>query len=637
MKFFSLRDIATVSFEVVVVHYDDMEVKTTVDKEYCVTGQPGSTVSATLNGKVYQLCLVPASGQTSFKAISDSVETSEDVIIRPFSAASAAGGIGGGGNAGGERGPQGPAGKDGKDGTMVQQCIHVSFDDVKDVTAALAAGTLASVWDNAFLAALKDAHDKYGMTFSLYLYAVPSPVPTKYQAELAAAAKWLKWGLHGWGGDYSEASYTKGQSDWNTMVSAVLAMTGTQEAVDRMPRLHMFAGTREALRGMRDANLGALGFLTADDARDSYYLDAQRRDWLYSGENDHLIDFEEGLIFYRTDLRLDWFSGMGFSTSASASAAHLPVYSGSVKNELLLRYEASEFVNTWPSFEIFVHEWQPLASVRAALSDIGEFAKEKSVAFGFPQNRVCELTAYDVHPVGESGSGESDSVDEYTAVCLFDDINAISDDTDHFKHENVVLYLPSMGKNNSMATSYSNSIIKNLTVYSPKGVNIRNTLQKLEMHVQEVSTAEGVSYICRENYSLYQELRAPQATSLTDALGYYQVGNASVRRVKLYAPKATSLADIGRNAPYLSDADIDCRSLSSNVNNLFPKSPLSKTSVLTFLSRLPVLANGTSYTIALGCDAALENDAAFLAEVSSYYNAETATGWDIGLNFNALN
>ena len=81
------------------MHYDDMEVKTTVDKEYCVTGQPGSTVSATLNGKVYQLCLVPASGQTSFKAISDSVETSEDVVIRPFSAASAAGGIGGGGNA----------------------------------------------------------------------------------------------------------------------------------------------------------------------------------------------------------------------------------------------------------------------------------------------------------------------------------------------------------------------------------------------------------------------------------------------------------------------------------------------------------------------------------------------------------
>ena len=95
--FFSLRDTATVSFEVVVVHYDDMEVKTTVDMEYCVTGQPGSTVSATLNGKVYQLCLVPASGQTSFKAISDSVETSEGVVIRPFSAASAGGGIGGGG------------------------------------------------------------------------------------------------------------------------------------------------------------------------------------------------------------------------------------------------------------------------------------------------------------------------------------------------------------------------------------------------------------------------------------------------------------------------------------------------------------------------------------------------------------
>lgn len=296
----------------------------------------------------------------------------------------------------GETGPQGPAGKDGKDGTMVQ-CIHVSFDDVKNVTAALAAGTLESAWDNPFLAMLKEAHEQYNMCFSLYLYQTLPALPTKYQAELGAAADWLKWGLHDLSGsDYSSATYEKGQSDWNAVVNAVMTLTGSQQAIDRMPRLHMFAGSREALCGMRDASMGALGFLAADSSRSSYYLDAERSAYLFN-ENDHLTDFENALVFYRTDLRLDWFTDAGFSYTAGTTSVHLPSYPGDIERELELRYGDTSYMNTWTCFTIFAHEWQPLSAISAALDAIGSFAETRGISFGYPQNMMATLSSKDIH------------------------------------------------------------------------------------------------------------------------------------------------------------------------------------------------------------------------------------------------
>lgn len=284
--------------------------------------------------------------------------------------------------------------------------IHMSFDDVTSVINDLSKGTLSSAFDNSFLALLKQAHEQYGFVFSLYLQTSPTSIPSKYQSELSAAASWLKWGLHSFNGsNYQSSSYDSGKADWNKMVSTVLQLTGTHKAIDRMPRLHQFYGSENALRGMRDASLGALGFLSTDDTRNAYYLPSTQLEYLYNGERDHITDFKNGLVFYRTDLRLDWFKNAGFTYNAAAGMSnHAPLDDSDIRGELERRYTDAQFVNTWNCFVIFTHEWQPISAISNALTEIGEFAKEYGVAFGFPQDNAASLTPYDIFPSG-SGSG----------------------------------------------------------------------------------------------------------------------------------------------------------------------------------------------------------------------------------------
>lgn len=277
--------------------------------------------------------------------------------------------------------------------------IHMSFDDVQSVVTALAAGTLSSAWDNEFMAMLKDYHEQYGFVFSLYLQEKPSSVTTKYQSELGPASTWLKWSLHSLnGGNYSSASLDQGKNDWNDMVDIVLKLTGTPNAIDRIPRLHQFYGSKDALEGMQAAKYGAIGFLSTDDTRNAYYLQSEQLTFLYEGENDHITDYTNGLIFYRTDLRLDWFKNAGFTYNAAAGMSnHDPQDAADIKGELEYRLTNALYANTWNCYVIFTHQWQPIAAIKAALQSIGEFAMKKHIAFDFPQNKLVYPTSKDIH------------------------------------------------------------------------------------------------------------------------------------------------------------------------------------------------------------------------------------------------
>lgn len=275
--------------------------------------------------------------------------------------------------------------------------IHVSFDDVTNSISNLASGSLNSIYDNQFIAALKQAHDNYGMTFSLYLQSIPGSITTKHQAELTQASKWLKFGLHALRTNYQNSTYAEGKTDWNRCVDAILKLTGCIDSVDRIPRLHQFYGTEVALQGMRDASVGALGFLSCDDTRPAYYFDNGSLNYLYAGENDHLTDHKNGLVFYRTDLRLDWFKNAGFTFNASSYSYHQPTDDSDISGELELRYKNSLYTNTFYNYEIFTHEWQPLSAIQNALEDIGEFALSHNIGFNFAQNAVCSPTYMDIY------------------------------------------------------------------------------------------------------------------------------------------------------------------------------------------------------------------------------------------------
>jgi hypothetical protein len=62
-----------------------------------------------------------------------------------------------------------------------------------------------------------------------------------------------------------------------------------------MPRLHTFGGSLTAMLGMRDGNVGALGFLSADDSRNSYAFTSDITSYMYY--NDHFSDNKNKLTF----------------------------------------------------------------------------------------------------------------------------------------------------------------------------------------------------------------------------------------------------------------------------------------------------------------------------------------------------
>lgn len=182
--------------------------------------------------------------------------------------------------------------------------VHFSFDDAEFCFINLKNNQYASIWEEPFLSALKRAHDDYGVKISLYVWKdVLHDQSAAHVTEWQACADWLKIGLHSDGdGNFAEASYDVGRAAWEHFVADVYAMTGTYDIIDRMPRLHNFAGSEESLRGMRDATCGALGFLAADDTRVSYSLGETGSTWLQA--HDYLTD-ESGLTYLTTDLRCE--------------------------------------------------------------------------------------------------------------------------------------------------------------------------------------------------------------------------------------------------------------------------------------------------------------------------------------------
>lgn len=262
--------------------------------------------------------------------------------------------------------------------------VHISFDDVEKSLVNLMDETYTSLFQEPFFAWLKGLHEQYGACFSIYCFAdVVQNLPDRYREEFYAASGWLKIGLHADSSDtYGNWDYETGKAAWNAFVEQVYRITGTYDSVDRMPRLHYYAGTEAALLGMRDANVGALGFLCADDLRISYYFGGEEAAYLYS--NDQIVD-ENGLIFLATDMRGDWFA-KDFST---ANEYRKPIKT-TVYKELKYRYGNDQFAYARSSYIFFSHEWKLYDGTRLKegaqwVEDICRFASEHGIPITYPQ------------------------------------------------------------------------------------------------------------------------------------------------------------------------------------------------------------------------------------------------------------
>lgn len=273
--------------------------------------------------------------------------------------------------------------------------IHISFDDISKSINNLASNDYSSVWDEPFFGFLKELHEKYNAKFSLYLFfdCNIDKCGGRYQNQLNVTSSWLKFGLHAESTDssFKNGSYAQGLNDWNKFVKNVIAFTGSSDSVDRVPRLQGFSGSKDCLLGMRDAQEGALGFLTADDSRDSYYLTDEQIKSVKT--SDYYKDVQTDLCFVATDMRGDWFDGDFTSDYDYDKPTESDVYS-----ELACRFSNSEYDSQTGAYIWFCHEWsiydgKKLNKNKKRLEDVCRFAQDYNISFDYPQFRIADDTA----------------------------------------------------------------------------------------------------------------------------------------------------------------------------------------------------------------------------------------------------
>jgi hypothetical protein len=185
-----------------------------------------------------------------------------------------------------------------------------SLDDnilfLKDISDH--AATYKSIFENPYLAFLKEVHDTYGTKIHLNIYYQTegfnlSQMTDKFRNEWKANSGWLRLSFHALqnkpDNPYLNSGYDEVKKDCE-MVKAEIRRFAGEEQFDYVTTLHWGAATLDGTRALRDGGYTALaGYfnIEAKESPVSYYLDMDKRRHLY----DRFIwrDNTEGIIFSR--------------------------------------------------------------------------------------------------------------------------------------------------------------------------------------------------------------------------------------------------------------------------------------------------------------------------------------------------
>ena len=199
--------------------------------------------------------------------------------------------------------------------------IHLSIDDFlftfKDLTENEA--QYVSLFDQPVFGFFRKLHEAYGVAFAGYCFGEDvqsgfslADVSRKYRQEFTQNAHWLKFGFHGMNYDavYGDNGGTRiinrsvrqAKEDYDYVIGHLAEIVG-EDGIDRVPRIHFFAGSAECCKVWKEACCGITGLLSADDERYSYYHDDDMHDALL--KEDEVYDNELGLVFLKTHIRLE--------------------------------------------------------------------------------------------------------------------------------------------------------------------------------------------------------------------------------------------------------------------------------------------------------------------------------------------
>ena len=191
-------------------------------------------------------------------------------------------------------------------------------------------------------------------------------VTDRFSDEFKANSDWLKFAFHAEDSStyYNSDKVEEISASYDKFVSAIYKMTGATDCIDRIARLGFYTGTLNNVKAIRDCNCGIVGLLTAEDDRNSYYLDSTKESYVKS--HGRIVDYENGLTLLRTHGRLE-----------SNLSSNLSQYLG------------IEYGNSNRYIEFFTHEYI-LSTVSynywPSLKTICEWAKDNDYSWGFMQN-----------------------------------------------------------------------------------------------------------------------------------------------------------------------------------------------------------------------------------------------------------
>ena len=287
--------------------------------------------------------------------------------------------------------------------------IHISFDDVVACISNLSTNSYSSLFDEPFFGWLKELHTAYGAKFSLYIYdlAKLAAMPSTYSDEFFEARHWLKFGLHAKSSGYNYASgtYDGAQADWNSLVEHVVRITGSHQSLDRIPRLHNFAGNLESVKGMRDACSGALGFLGADDSRISYHLSESQNQLLIN--QSFYMDTDNDIAIFRTNYRGERLASADGMYEKMEAFMNNPTYS----------HCFAPFV--WFTHEPYVYKNSALTEYCRNVEDVCRFAHANNIMFVYPQDRIDLDTTSGAYAYEAESPGALSSNDMYRKTPLY--------------------------------------------------------------------------------------------------------------------------------------------------------------------------------------------------------------------------
>lgn len=258
--------------------------------------------------------------------------------------------------------------------------MHISYDDciscLNDINTN--AATYTSIFNNAFLASLREWHKKYGAVFTLNLFQYATPntaswnlanMTTKFKTEFAENADWLKFAVH-WtmAGVKPSTDLTDSEvvTAYNTLANAIIAFSSVNN-LDRVIRPSYYSLSKSQQIALKNSLALFDGCLTADLARtDDCGLTTDELNVISSV--DDYMDYENDIYYCRTTTRMENFA------DDDARIAHL-------NSELADRKNNRAFI-------VFTHKDDGTAP---SLEAVCKWAYEHGIRFDYPMYNIPKM------------------------------------------------------------------------------------------------------------------------------------------------------------------------------------------------------------------------------------------------------